>query len=46
MRAPFGLFLVVVELLLLSLGDGVENDDEIVHLIGAPPLAIPEHPEE
>jgi hypothetical protein len=35
-----------VDVLLLPPGDGVENDDEIVHLIGAPPLAEPEHPEE
>jgi hypothetical protein len=40
------------EVLLLLLGegegegDGGENDIEIVHLIGTPPLAVPEHPEE
>ena len=27
-------------------GDGGENDIEIAHLIGTPPLAVPEHPEE
>jgi hypothetical protein len=38
--------LVLAEVLLLPLGVGVEYDGEIVHLIGAPPLAVPEHPEE
>jgi hypothetical protein len=40
----------LAEVLLLPLGDGVgvgdEYDAEIVHLIGTPPLAVPEHPEE
>jgi len=35
----------VVEVLLLPPRDGVEKDDETVHLIGAPPLAVPENPE-
>jgi hypothetical protein len=39
-----------VEVLLLPFGDGdgegCEYDAEIVHLIGVPPLAVPEHPEE
>lgn len=43
-----GLVLVLVEVLLLPLGegDGCEFDDEIVHFMGTPPLAVPEHPEE
>lgn len=47
----FGFFLVA-EVLLLPLGvgggdgEGDENDAEIVHLVGVPPLAVPEHPEE
>jgi hypothetical protein len=46
MSAPIPLFFVAVEVLLLPPGVGVENDGEIVHLTGTPPLAVPEHPEE
>ena len=36
----------MVEVLLLPPRDDVENDGETVHLIGTPPLVVPEHPEE
>jgi hypothetical protein len=36
----------VEEVLLLPPRDGVENAGETVHLIGTPPLVVPEHPEE
>jgi hypothetical protein len=39
-------FVVLEVLLLPPIVFGVENDDEIVHLIGTPRLAVPEHPEE
>jgi hypothetical protein len=46
----FGFLVAEVLLLTLGVGDGDgegdENDAEIVHLIGVPPLAVPEHPEE
>lgn len=32
--------------LIYVIGNGGENVNEIVHLIGIPPLAIPEHPGE